>query len=271
VLKTSSDARLALPQVTLVAVTSVNLAATVKALAASTAQIAFGALKLLSDVRPLGLPAGVDFVQIPRLTSARSYSDFILHHLVDHITTSHCLVVQWDGYVRDSGQWQQAFLDYDYLGASWPQFVDGHDVGNGGFSLRSRRLMEACRTRGFRPNHPEDVAIARDNRVWLETQGLAFAPKATADAFSTERAGNLAESFGFHGVWHLPQLLGTDAFWALYCGLDERSSVRHDFRPLLRQVAVGKRGARRAISLATDQLTGQLMSGMRLASRRKVF
>lgn len=269
-MKRNLDARLPLPQVTLVAVTSVNLAATVKALEASTAQIAFGACKLLSDVHPLGLPAGVDFVQIPRLISTQAYSDFMFHHLVDHISTSHCLVVQWDGHVCDSGRWQQAFLDYDYIGASWPQYADGHDVGNGGFSLRSRRLMEACRASGFRPSHPEDVAIARSNRHWLESHGLRFAPKATADAFSAERAGNLAESFGFHGVWHMPQLLGADTFWALYRGLDERSSVWHEFGFLLHKIAGGKNGAKRAISFVVDQLRGKLMYHLRRSARREV-
>lgn len=269
-LKASSDVRLALPQVTLIAVTSVNLAATVKALEASMAHIAFGACKLLSDVLPVELPAGVDCIQIPRLNSAQAYSDFMLHHLVDHIATSHCLVVQWDGHVCHSDRWQAAFLDYDYIGASWPQFTDGRDVGNGGFSLRSRRLMKACREPGFRPTHPEDVAIARHNRAWLETCGLTFAPKAMADAFSTERAGNLTESFGFHGVWHMPRLFGSDAFWALYCELDERSSIQHDFRSLLRHIMIGKQGTRRAIKLAIDQLKDTVMRGLRLRARGKM-
>ncbi|MFA6031469.1 MAG: DUF5672 family protein [Myxococcota bacterium] len=262
--------RLALPQVTLVAVTSVNVAATIKALGASMAQVEFGACRLLSDAPPIAMPEGIEHIPIARLASASAYSDFMLHHLADYIETSHCLVVQWDGHVLDSARWLPEFLEYDYIGASWPQFTDGHEVGNGGFSLRSQRLLDACRAPDFRPSHPEDLAIGRENRKWLETRGLKFASKALADAFSTERTGNLADSFGYHGVWHMPHILGREAFWTIYRGLDERTSVRHDFGSVLCQIAGGKGGIRRAIDLVTDQIRGMAMLGKAHAARRKV-
>lgn len=249
-----ADTRVALPQVTLVAVTSVNLPATIKALEASMAQIAFGACKLLSDVCPIRLPAGVEHVQISRLTSAVAYTDFMLRELADHVETPHCLVIQWDGHVLDSSQWRPEFLEYDYIGATWPQFGDGRNVGNGGFSLRSRRLIDACRARGFDHFHPEDLAIGRRNRPWLEAQGMRFAPSALAERFSAERAGDPASSFGYHGVWHMPGLLGREAFWRIYRGLDERTSIRRDFGALMRQLVRGKGGTRRALRLLADQV-----------------
>jgi hypothetical protein len=244
--------RLALPQVTLVAVTSVNVAATVAALEASMAEIDFGAAKLLTDRKPDRLPRGLQAVAVPPMLSARAYSDFVLSELVNHVATSHALLVQWDGHVIDARRWRPEFLAYDYVGASWPQFADGHDVGNGGFSLRSRRLMDACRAPGFRPSHPEDLAIGRDNRAMLEECGLRFAPRALADAFSAERAGNPAVSFGFHGVWLMPRLLGRERFWEIYSALDERTTARHDFRSLLWQVARGRGGMGRALTLIRD-------------------
>lgn len=245
---------LALPQVTLLAVSSVNLAATVAALEASMAQITFGAAKLLSDNVPSRLPVGLEWVSIIPIKSARAYSEFVLNRLADHVQTSHCLMVQWDGHVIDASRWRPEFLDYDFVGASWPQFSDGQDVGNGGFSLRSRAMLEACRHPAFRASHPEDVAIGRDNRDWLESQGLRFAPRAIADCFSTERCGDPAASFGYHGVWHMPELLGRERFWEIYRELDERASVRHDFQNLLWQLAGGKGGGRRAVYFAWDRL-----------------
>lgn len=246
--------RLVLPQVTLVAVTSVNVQATVVAIERSMAQVAFGAAKLITHCAPPIVPENIEWVPIDPIVSASAYSSFVLERLVDHVATSHCLLVQWDGHVLDGERWRPEFLDCDYIGASWPQFGDGHDVGNGGFSLRSRALLEACRSPHFRPSHPEDLAIGRDNRAWLEAQGLRFAPRALADAFSAERNSDPTTSFGYHGVWHMPRLLGREVFWDIYSKLDERTSARHDFRRLFWQLARGRGGVSRAITLIRDQL-----------------
>lgn len=245
-------ARLALPRVTLCAASSVNVQATIRALEISLAHIEFAACKLFSDSGLAADHPDITVVPIPRLASASAYSAFMLDGLVDHIDTSHCLVVQWDGHVIDARRWQPAFLDYDYIGASWPQFADGHDVGNGGFSLRSRRLMELCRLPGFHASHPEDVAVARVNRVWLEGQGMRFAPRAVADSFSAERAGSPQDSFGYHGVWHMPRAIGEVAFWDVCSNLDDLGTIRHDIASLVKQLAPGPGGWRRALRLVTD-------------------
>jgi len=247
--------RLALPQVTLCAATSVNVKATMCALEVSLAQIDFAACKLFTDALVKASHPNISIVPIERLGSSAAYSEFLLSQMVDHVETSHCLVAQWDGHVIDAGRWRPEFLDYDYIGASWPQFDDGKDVGNGGFSLRSRRLMEACREPQFLRSHPEDVAIGRENRNWLEEVGLRFAPRVVADLFSTERGGDLQVSFGYHGSWLMPQVIGVDAFWPLYGTLDDRGTVRHDFAAILKQIARGPGGWRRALRLIADQAT----------------
>lgn len=248
------SARLALPQVTLCAATSVNLRATISALEASLAQVDFAACKLFTDASVKCEHPDISIVPIPRLNSSAAYSDFMLSQLVDHVETSHCLVVQWDGHVIDADRWHPEFLDYDYIGASWPQFDDGHDVGNGGFSLRSRRLMEACREGQFKLFHPEDVAIGRANRSWLEGRGMRFAPRALADLFAIERSGSLKDSFGYHGVWNMPRTLGVEAFWRIYCDLDDRATVRHDFASILKDVGQGSGGSWRVIRMIFDRV-----------------
>lgn len=238
--------RLSLPQVTLCAVTSVNVQATLRALEACLDQVAFAECKLLTHVPIQPRHPEIRVVPIERLASSAAYSDFLLSRLADHVETSHCLIAQWDGHVLHAGCWRPEFLNYDYVGASWPQFSDGYDVGNGGFSLRSRRLMEACRSAEFRASHPEDLAIGRTNRPWLEARGMRFAPRALADTFAAERAGDFSRSFGYHGVFNMPGAIGVDAFWEVYRELDELGSVRHDFSSILKQVALVRpwRGAR---------------------------
>jgi hypothetical protein len=246
--------KLHLQDLTLVAAASVNVVATLRAIEASQALMHFGACKLFTHTIPEGPVRDVDVILIPELRSSMEYSQFMLRGLSEYITTSHCLVVQWDGYVLDPDRWDPNFLDYDYIGASWPQFSDGHDVGNGGFSLRSKRLLEACRSEDFKDSHPEDVAIGRHNRPWLETQGLRFAPRELANSFSTERASAPEATFGFHGVWRMPQLIGADRFWDLYRKLEDRTSVYRDQSLIMRQLAGQPNGLRRCFKMGLDRL-----------------
>lgn len=240
-----------LRDVTLCAVSSSNVAATILALDASLAEIEVAETLLLTDVDPATLgravPDAIRIVPIEHIGSSAAYSRFILEKLADHVRTSHCLIIQWDGHVVDGARWCDEFLEYDYIGASWPQFDDGHAVGNGGFSLRSRRLMEACRRPDFISHHPEDIAIGRTNRAMLEQLGLRFAPVNLADRFSAERAGDPATAFGYHGIFLMPRVLGAERFWNIYRTLDDRATLQHDFHDLLRLVVRGRSGVRRGL------------------------
>ena len=255
--------RLSLPQVTLCAATSVNVTATVRALEASLAQVEFAACKLFTDVPIKSAHPHISVVPIRRIGSAAAYSDFLLSQMVDHVETSHCLVAQWDGHVIDAGRWRAEFLDFDYIGASWPQFDDGYDVGNGGFSLRSRRLMEACRDPIFSSSHPEDLAIGRENRRWLESRAMRFAPRALADLFAAERSGDLNASFGYHGVWNMPRAMGVKAFWQIYVDLDDRSTVKHDFARILKDVRHGSGGFLRMARMIFDHMKYNARTGQK--------
>lgn len=265
------SARLALPQVTLCAATSVNLAATVQAMAHCLNLADFGRAVLFSHSVPPGLPQGLEHVTIAPLCSSADYSRFMLSELAPHIDTSHCLIVQWDGFILDADAWEPAFLDCDYIGAPWPQFTDGHDVGNGGFSLRSRRLLDACCAPGFVfTAEPEDVVIARRNRLWLETdQKLRFADRALASRFSFERDRTAARSFGFHGVFNLPDAIGTDGFWQIYRELDDKRTVWTDFGLLgVRLAGSGQKGIRRTLRFLADRICFALQRYKRSADKR---
>ncbi len=246
--------RLSLPQVTLCAATSVNVKATLRALEVSLAQIDFAACKLFTDAAVEPVHPSISVVPIARLDSAAAYSHFLLSRMVDYVETPYCLVAQWDGHVVDAGRWRWEFLDYDYIGASWPQFDDGHDVGNGGFSLRSRRLMEACRHPQFHTSHPEDLAIGRGNRRWLEGRGFRFAPRELANLFAAERCGSLKTCFGYHGVWNMPHTVGNDAFWEIYRTLDDCGTIRHDFPTILKDMGRGSGGSLRMARMIFDRM-----------------
>lgn len=246
--------RLRLPTVTLCAATSVNVEATLAAIEATTDQVLFKEIILFTDADPKRKSRKTRIVPIARLGSGADYSRFLLKELGEHITTEHCLVIQWDGFVVNASAWDPSFLDYDYIGAPWPQFDDGHDVGNGGFSLRSRRLLDACRSAEFVGTHPEDVAICRTNRGLLEQRyGIRFADRATAERFSFERSAPAAPTFGFHGVFNMVGLLGQEKFWATYRSLDARNTVAMDLPLLLRQMR-GRGSIARRARLVSDRV-----------------
>jgi hypothetical protein len=223
-----------LTSVTLVAVTSVALTATIGALRSSMAQARFAHALLLSDRSPPTNETGIEWRQIEPIRSRADYSSFMLRDLVRHVATPHVLCVQWDGYVLDGSAWDPAFLEFDYIGAPWPQFSDGFNVGNGGFSLRSRRLLEACTELPFDGGVAEDVLICRLYRRQLEEQGFRFASESVARRFSFERNAPRGDEFGFHGSFNLVKLVPTEAALQLFRTLEPHVLARSERHELFR-------------------------------------
>lgn len=237
------------------AATSVNLDATIAALAACLDQIEFADCVLLTDASLKCEHEGIRVVPIAPLNSSRDYSKFVLTHLVDHFESSHCLIVQWDGFVLDAKTWEDRFLEFDYIGSPWPQFEDDHVVGNGGFSIRSRKLFEACRDPSFLQGHPEDIAICRTNRHFLENNfGMRFADPESAARFAFERGVHRGATFGFHGIFNMIDVLGPERFWEVYSTLDSRSTALVDYRRLMSQLGQGTKKWSRRLRLTADWL-----------------
>jgi hypothetical protein len=118
----------------------------------------------------------------------------------NYVQTSHILTIQWDGWVIDETKWDDNFLDYDYIGAPWPWHSHWR-VGNGGFSLRSMKLLKTLynNQKSFPFKLPSDDTICRLYRPWLEDRGLKFAPEELAWNFSREhKPWGSSSSFGFH-------------------------------------------------------------------------
>lgn len=158
---------------------------------------------------------GATHVIRPPVSGMPEYNEVMLKGVAEHITTDQTLYVQWDGIANDKTQWTDEFLKYDYIGAPWPWEREGYNVGNGGFSLRSRRLLDAClddhvKLTAARNFTAEDTFIGIDYRDFLEEKyGIKFAPTELARQFSFE-LGKHTPSFGFHGLWNIFNLM-TDA------------------------------------------------------------
>jgi hypothetical protein len=163
-------------------------------------QADFGEVKLLGS-RPWPVPATVEHVLIPDIASVADYSRFMIRDLGGYFSCAHVLVVQWDGFITDAGRWDPAFLACDYIGAPWPGQQPA--VGNGGFSLRSRRLVDALEAFDTPVTHPEDHCICVRYRPQLErNHGIRFAPLDVASRFSWEAVEPATPTFGFHSFFN---------------------------------------------------------------------
>jgi len=136
--------------VTLICLDCNTYGAAVSALQKSMAQCEFERVVFLTDI-PITLP-GIEVVQVPTIKSKQEYSRFIIKELYKYFDTDYVLICQHDGYVLHGYCWDDAFYDYDYIGAPWI-YEHGRNVGNGGFSLRSRRLQGILGTDEFSGSH----------------------------------------------------------------------------------------------------------------------
>lgn len=236
VIELAPHCRPTLSEVTLVAVSSIALEATIRAMRRSMDQVDFASAKLFSDRIPAGADmGGIEWHCIAPLKSREAYSDFMLRKLIRSVETSHVLCVQWDGYVLDGAAWRDTFMRHDYIGAPWPHFDDGHNVGNGGFSLRSRRLMEICASMKPVPTEAEDVTLCRRWRPQLERQhGIRFAPEAEARTFAYERHAASGCEFGFHGAFNLVRLLDERELIEIVSGLELNVLTDRENRELVK-------------------------------------
>jgi hypothetical protein len=155
---------------------------------------------------------GEEFHPINPIRSTADYSHYLLHIVPYFSNADATLVIQWDGMPHAKEHWDPDFLNYDYIGAPWGNCDESVAVGNGGFSLRSRKLMEALTALKLQCDlalpdaDAEDVVICKHHRQDILDKGCVFAPFALAQKFSTENSQQM-DSFGFHGAFHLPDFL----------------------------------------------------------------
>lgn len=147
----------------------------------------------------------IEVIKIDKITSVEQYSHFIVKELYKYLHTDYVLICQADGYVIDGNVWDDEFLNYDVVGATWG-YRDGRNVGQGGFCLHSKRLHEILATD---PNieicFPDDEIIARLYRGYLEKRyNIKYAPEDIANKFSYELNEPTCKTFGFHSNFWPP-------------------------------------------------------------------
>ena len=221
--------------ITVVGITGVDsyTEGTMYAIIRSCAELPGSRGLLISPSCPQGLPENIRH-QPCRKFGYLEYNLFVLYQLMYYIDTDYCLIVQNDGWVLNGQNWQDAYREYDYIGAPLPILLETEADGqfflkgtdqylakqhliqtssnldepqNGGFSLRSRRLLAMPRQLGLnveiRPPlppkdekiadmewlvklHHEDMFLTAQHRYRLQDLGLKFAPPNIATQFSLE-------------------------------------------------------------------------------------
>jgi len=224
---------LKLDNITLLALGSTQINENLMALKYSAKNIDFGAVKFISHECPKNLPENVQFEKFNDFEkiSFKEFSYYCIYKLIEHVDTDYMLMIQPDGFIINPDCWTDEFLDWDYIGAPWPirddayidPFGNHHRVGNGGFTLRSRKVLEVPQIEDipFEVNqgtfykhmnagaYNEDGNICVHNRHLFEKHGVKFAPVELAVRFSQELPVPEAEGvrpFGFHR--YMPGTMG---------------------------------------------------------------
>jgi hypothetical protein len=205
-----------LPNITLVAMTSVKISQTIKALQYSCRGINFGAVKLISDITPDVLPNGITHEYTDKMSNIDEWNHDIIYKLGGHIDTEFAILIHDDGFIINPTMWRDEFLEYDYIGAPWPMPQDNFSfrditgelirVGNS-VSLRSKNLIDLAPNlnlewKAFHGFTNEDGFICVNYRHIYKQHGMKFADLDVAKYFSHESP--IAEiqgiiPFAFHG------------------------------------------------------------------------
>ena len=262
--------RLALPQITLVAVDTRAPALAAQSLQRSMAGISFGRVLLFSHGWAPAVPMpGIELIEIDPIGSGAAYSHFVMRRLGAYIDSSHVLVTQWDGFVIDPGAWRDEFLSCDYIGAVWPDQPEGRNVGNGGFSLRSRRFLAAGLDPVITEEHPEDEILCRRHREHLQrVHGIRFAPAVLARRFAFENESPDGPTFGFHGPYHLPRFIDEATLSEWLAALPDAFYRTRDARRLARSLlrhgmpATAQRLLQRRLAAGRDDRKSRLLGAV---------
>jgi len=208
--------KIKIPDVTLIAVSSIKIDETILALQKSYRYIDFGYVKIVTHECPENLPKEISFEECLELNDIIKYNRFIFEELHQYVDTSHCLVIQYDSWVLNPELWDNDWLQYDFCGAPWEwrtnsYLTDGGErvrVGNGGFSIRSRILLSAPKKLGLELEQRqgywnEDGNICCYWRKEFLEFGIKYAPVEVAARFSYETPvpeNNFGKMkfFGFH-------------------------------------------------------------------------
>lgn len=220
---------LSLPNVTLLSIDTIDPLRTIKAMRYSLLQAKFADAVLVttaskfnpSMLKTIGGQGRIDQIEVQFVEPGprSDYERQIICDLPKWFETDYCLFQEWDSAIVNPSAWNPKWIDrmepnggYDFIGAPWPYnfseigylpCTKDNCVGNGGFSLRSRKFAEATNEVfiRYRPSLVgllSDSWISRTARHRLESYGHRFAPEDEALKFSCENRFYNGQ-FGIHG------------------------------------------------------------------------
>jgi len=229
--------KLDLKNITLYGVDTVDIERQLKAFAICESYAHFGAKKIITNRgEEYVTDSGIEIIHTDEINSLHDYNHFNLKKMNDYFETDFVMVAEHDGFILNPGAWDDNFLGYDFIGA--PLLVDGvQKVGNGGFSIRSKKLMALLQSDdtiqlGNKIDHRyaenEDWVICVVMREYLESKGIRFAPAELGHKFSLEnnrQYGNVWDGqFGYHGLrWtDISAWIDKNPQWNIHNPLDKK-------------------------------------------------
>jgi hypothetical protein len=180
--------------------------------------IKFAEIVLLTAAVPSFQPKNTRVIFIQPMNYDQ-YNEMAFKYLHRWVKSDFIMNFQDDGFAINPHNWSDSFLNYDYLGAPWPIGCgwswQGREVGNGGFSLRSRKLYRECESLPISTGVHEDGVICVQYRDYLMSKGIKFADWKTGYDFSIDlpfdENHSIEKCFGFHGKGYVEkanQILG---------------------------------------------------------------
>lgn len=201
----------------------------VQIIEALNTRIQFAGVKYLTYADP-SCKGLCDVIRIPKIEGLAAYSGFVIYDMPNYVTSPFCMTIHDDGFPINLDLWQPEFLHYDYIGAPWGKeanvypdhYANGWvEGGNGGFSIRSQRVMQLgkavadtiekpkrIRERVAEGSIHEDGYFCYEIRHFLKHNGVRFAPYDLSKRFSLETDlddgdNDINKVFGFHGKRHI--------------------------------------------------------------------
>jgi hypothetical protein len=206
-----------LKDVTLIAYSSHEVQETIVSLQKCQEGLDFFEVKLLTHEQPINLPKNIIYEYAPEINHINDFNLYMFKFLGTHVNTAHALYVQAHSWILHPELWDDNWLQYDYIGSPWPYKEDAYVAwgsgkhirnGNGGFSLRSSRIMSIP--------YDHDLPLLRE-QGWTNEDGnicsyyselmlaldVKYAPVEIAAKFAYENPvpennyGSM-KTFGFH-------------------------------------------------------------------------
>ena len=211
------------PDVTLIAIDCTDrIRGTIEALNTCVKSMEFGDVVLLRHEKPNDLPSFITHKEIKEIKNIDAYNSFIFLELYKYFDTSHVLLCQDHAYIINPEMWDDEWLKWDYIGSPWAIVPNAYTanngersrVGNGGFSIRSKKICRLPSEKGWglreeRGFKNEDGQICCYWKKEMLIEGVKYAPLEVAVKFGYEKPmeennyGNV-KAFGFHR--NLPNL-----------------------------------------------------------------